>query len=101
MSHEEVLATKGTKCSKNNCYPVLLFVLYVPFCVKQSVAGSHKGERLFTKSLAIVLGVRYLCRAWGVCQCDASLVYDFTRPNISEIFFEGWLVRTYSITRKE
>jgi hypothetical protein len=53
------------------------------------VARNHKGERLFTRSLAIAFGVRG-CVARGVFLSMRRFNdYDFSRSNISEIFSKG------------
>jgi hypothetical protein len=52
--------------------------------------ANHKGERLFTRSLAIVLGVRGLRVARGVFLSMRRFNgYDFSWANISEIFLRA------------
>ena len=49
-------------------------------------SADHKGERLFTRSLAFAYGVRELGRAWGVVLMRRFNGYDFRWSNISEKF---------------
>jgi hypothetical protein len=53
------------------------------------VAKNHKGERLFTRPLAIALGVRVYVARGVLFSMRRFNGYDFSGSNISEIFLGG------------
>ena len=58
------------------------------FVAKISVAINHKGERLFTRSLAVALGVRGMSRVGCFYQCDASMVMTSAGQTFQKYFYE-------------